>query len=322
MTEQFANNAVTTLDTTIDDDDVTVIVDDESLFPTEPQFRIRIEDELMLVTAVAGATWTVERGIEDTIAVAHTSGNDIVHVLTAEALAQFRADSVQDEDIADLPAAGLVGRLFIPTESPTILRDNGSTWDSFGPLYRLKPPVLSDFTAVNATGSTTTQEGNTILMVVNATNSGNNLHIQKMAAPAAPYTVIMAIKTGPFFLDSNNGVGICLRKNSDGKLVTHYVNARISRAWELDTWSDETNFNSQPTTQILGFTMDVMWLKVEDDNTNRKYFISQDGLYWVQLYSEARTTYITADEIGFFMNYRDNGGLKGAMRVLSWEVLS
>jgi hypothetical protein len=57
-----------------------------SLFPPDGQFRIRIESELMLVTAVAGSSWTVTRGIEGTSAVSHDAGASIYGVLTVQSL--------------------------------------------------------------------------------------------------------------------------------------------------------------------------------------------------------------------------------------------
>lgn len=55
-------------------------------FPTVPQFRLLIENELILVTAVAGAVFTVTRGVEGTTAAAHAGGTGVFQVLTAAAL--------------------------------------------------------------------------------------------------------------------------------------------------------------------------------------------------------------------------------------------
>jgi hypothetical protein len=110
VTERFANNAATTLDTTIDADDTSVIVDDASLFPTAGNFRIRIDDEIMLVTAVAGATFTVTRAQESTSGASHTSGATVRHVLTAAALSvaigALIGIACSDETTAIVAAAG------------------------------------------------------------------------------------------------------------------------------------------------------------------------------------------------------------------------
>lgn len=91
MAENLANDFATTLASAIDNATGTLIVALASGAPA-PNFRVRVDDELMLVTAVAGTTWTVTRGIEGTAAASHASGAVVVHVLTAGALAQLFVD--------------------------------------------------------------------------------------------------------------------------------------------------------------------------------------------------------------------------------------
>jgi type II secretory pathway pseudopilin PulG len=43
-------------------------------FPTAPPFRIKVDNEILLVTAISGGTWTVSRGQDNTVAAAHASG--------------------------------------------------------------------------------------------------------------------------------------------------------------------------------------------------------------------------------------------------------
>ena len=58
----------------IDDDDTTITVTTSSGSASEVPFLVVIDDEQMLVTAVVGATWTVERGYNGTVATAHGAG--------------------------------------------------------------------------------------------------------------------------------------------------------------------------------------------------------------------------------------------------------
>jgi len=92
--EQFTNNAATTLSAAITSTIATTLtVASAATFPQTTQFRIRIDDELLLVTAGAGlTTWTVTRGIEGTTAATHANGAAVVHVLTAGSLDQARSD--------------------------------------------------------------------------------------------------------------------------------------------------------------------------------------------------------------------------------------
>jgi hypothetical protein len=86
--EQYANDAATTLSSAITTTNGTSISVTSAVgFPSVAQYRIRIDDEIMLVTAGAGTTTqTVTRGVEGTTAATHNNGAAVVHVLTAAAL--------------------------------------------------------------------------------------------------------------------------------------------------------------------------------------------------------------------------------------------
>src|SRR6185295_7488450 len=92
-TEQFANNAQTALTGSITGGATTLTITSASGFPGNAQFRIRIDDELLLVTGGAGTTtWTVTRGIENTTAIGHGNSATVTHVLTAGAVAKLKAE--------------------------------------------------------------------------------------------------------------------------------------------------------------------------------------------------------------------------------------
>jgi hypothetical protein len=55
-----------------------------------PQFRIRIGNELLIVTGVSGTTWTVTRHAEGTTATSHLVDSPVTCVLTAGALEELR----------------------------------------------------------------------------------------------------------------------------------------------------------------------------------------------------------------------------------------
>lgn len=81
--ERFTNNASTTLNGAINNSTTSVVVTSATLFPTAGNFRIRIEDEIMLVTAVSGSTFTVTRAYEGTTAASHADTTTVREVLTA-----------------------------------------------------------------------------------------------------------------------------------------------------------------------------------------------------------------------------------------------
>ena len=115
MREQLANDALTTLAAGITVSDTSIVVSSRTGFPEQPVFRIRVDDELLLVTAGAGTTtWTVERGIETTTPAAHSSGAQVAQVLTAGSLRAV-IDDVQSRRMCE-GRLTLVSGQAIPSE--------------------------------------------------------------------------------------------------------------------------------------------------------------------------------------------------------------
>lgn len=83
--ENIGNNYATTLAADVTDVATSLTVSSITGVPSV-QFRIVIGDEIMVVTAVVGTTFTVTRGAEGTTAAAHTSGDVVAHVLTKEGI--------------------------------------------------------------------------------------------------------------------------------------------------------------------------------------------------------------------------------------------
>lgn len=79
---------------TIDSD--LMVITDATGFPNEPEFRIRVDDELMVVTMRNGVSSVVERGAEGTDRAIHEAGSVVFVVATKESLEAIRAQPVAD----------------------------------------------------------------------------------------------------------------------------------------------------------------------------------------------------------------------------------
>lgn len=127
--ELFGNGGSTTLSAAVDNLVTTLPVTSAAGFPSGTgQYRIRVEDELMIVTGGLGTTsWTVTRGAEGTTAASHASGVTVRHVLTKASLprvidlnvvsrtAAYTA-SVRDLVLADSTGGGFA--VTLPTGAP------------------------------------------------------------------------------------------------------------------------------------------------------------------------------------------------------------
>lgn len=94
MAENLGNDFSTTLSGAINSSITSLDVASATGSPAA-NFRIRIDDELMLVTSKgSGTDWTVTRGIEGTTAASHADAADVYHVVTKGGLDQYLAELV------------------------------------------------------------------------------------------------------------------------------------------------------------------------------------------------------------------------------------
>lgn len=89
--ENISNDYSTTLNGGITDVAVTLVVTSATGAPAA-NFRLRIDDEIMLCTSKAGATYTVTRGVEGTVAAAHLNGATVAHLITKAGLDGYAQD--------------------------------------------------------------------------------------------------------------------------------------------------------------------------------------------------------------------------------------
>lgn len=154
MAENLANDFATTLASAIDNATGTLVVASASGAPA-PNFRIRVDDEIMLVTAVAGTTWTATRGIEGTAAASHASGAVVVHVLTAGALAQLFVDHAPAA--ADISDSSAVGRAVLTAAGAAAART------AIGAAPTSNPSFTGDTSAESLNGGATSGFKNKIV---------------------------------------------------------------------------------------------------------------------------------------------------------------
>src|SRR5581483_2442921 len=188
MPEQFADLAQTTLASSINSSVTSITVSDGSSFPSSGTYSIIIDSEIMTVTARSGNTLTVTRN-EFGGAASHTAGATVVCVLTARALRQFQQDMTLSGTLGSRPSAAYQGRLYLPSDSPYIYRDNGVSWDAYGPARKVTPIVTSNFAWVNQGGATVTSNGDALTLVDPAVASDHHrLYVQSITGS---FTVTM-----------------------------------------------------------------------------------------------------------------------------------
>ncbi len=313
-TEKFSNFGFTTLNGGINNSTTSVVVTSAANFPATGNFRIVVDAELMLVTGVSSNTFTVTRGYESTSAVTHSSGAQVAQVVTSGAIQQFRVDTVGTGTVAARPTADTAGKLYFPNNGYHIFRDTGSTWASFGPVYPMTPPDDSQFSWINQGSATVDATRGGITLTTPASSGSFNIRLRKMTAPATPYTVTVAYLF-TVLQTTNSHAGVAFRQSSDGKL--HCVGdfqGTSNRLVGFDM-SSVTAHSATVLDQTVGTTGGVHWIRLADNGTNRIVSTSPNGYDWIPMYTIGRTSFLTADEVGFFVNNDYS-----TITILSWVV--
>lgn len=302
LREQTKNNATTTLNGSITNSATSITVTSGSVFPSTGNFRLVCEDEIMICTARSSNTLTVTRGAEGTTGASHADLKTITHVLTSDGFDRLGKDSVAlwgDSTLAPL------NRL-VASNGTTLLTSSDFTWTNQGTAS------VADYNGTIA---------------LRAPSTSNDQHrILTVAVPSAPWTCIMAVTIflpGPA-TSTNCQLGTAIRESGTGKIYSFGLNRQSGNAmrFAIDKWTNNT-FNSTPFIANNPICVpQIVWFKVEDNNTNLIFYVSTDGVEWIQLFSESRTTHMAGapDQIGISANNgSDTNGKDAMVRLLHFH---
>jgi len=161
MPETFANSAVGYLNAAMASGDTSLTLQSGqgATFPSGPQFRILIDQEIIIVGAISGDTLSsLTRAAEGTAAVAHSINAQVTQILTAAALNTF----VQTIGIGtSLPASPYDGQEYILVDSTTAptyawrFRYTASITDAYKWVCVYGSPLYNEVTTLETSNSAT-----------------------------------------------------------------------------------------------------------------------------------------------------------------------
>lgn len=326
MAQQLTNLAQSTLASsyTAGNTTITLKTGDGALFPSSGNFTVAVDEPptfFLQCTARSGDTLTVSAtGQEGTTAANRTTGTPITLVITNAVMRGLFQDYLLTDTLANLPSAGVAGRVFLPQNSVySMIRDNGSTWDYFLNGRKVNVPETAfSFSWVNQ-GDATLTTTNGVAVLYGGSANGVDSRIRIKTAPATPYHIIIGYRAR---IDptTNAMAGLCFRNSSSGKLsiYTSIFQGDPSRP-VIFQLTNATSFSStayNPGSGTNDNTYGMSWMRIGDDGVNRKYDVSENGYTWRQLFSESNSSFFTADQVGYYVN---GGNNNGEISVYTWE---
>lgn len=323
-TAKYTNLASGTLTVGVNTSDTSLVLDtgEGAAFPSAGDFWVVLAEgatrEICKCTSRSSDTLTVTRNQGGTNS-SFTTAATVTHVITSQMIDQIRSDQVQTGANSSRPSAEKDGILYLPSDGLHLFRDTGAAWGAWGPLWKFTPPVDGDFSWINE-GTATKTTGNGYITLSDTDAGGDNFRLRVKATPSTPFSVTIAfMAVGGGGGTHSYSAGLAVRQSSDGKLiiagrgyVTSNNHAMCQDFNSPTSFAANNYFITGAANTMFGF---VSWLRYSDNGTNRTWSLSPDGITWVTVFSEGRTTFLTADQIGFFINAFDSNA---AITLLHW----
>lgn len=289
--ETYFNDYGTTLNGAIDATQTTIIVNNVAAYPnpfTGKQVHIRIDDEIMLVTAVNTGTntLTVARAQETTTGLNHANGAQVVHILTAGGLSNIINQAVPTVGVmSSLPGSySVAGQSYWPTDKPYINMWNGSSFTQYYAPLVTPPPTSSNWLTVNPSQFTGTD---TVagLNITHLTSSNNRGYFR--AVPSTPYNIAMSMKMCMASNDNNSWAGAYWldSQSSPDKFTMLVVRGNSNMIhYNGNSFAGSSGYGSvyDPGDKTLGMTgSGDFHVILSDDGTNRTVYHSCDGINYI-----------------------------------------
>lgn len=214
--------------------------------------------------------------------------------------------------------------------STYVLTSNGATsapsWQAgggsshFSPYpSSLTPPVTSDFSWLNPNSYSVTATDKTSRLLVNLPLSTAGAALMQTAAlPSAPYTIDMGLMT---IRNLSSSIAMIALKNSGGSAIRSFGVRSDGAGWyaSYHVWasvvspSSQTNFGTGWGTAVMFFA------RITDDGTDRKTYVSGNGLDYELCDSEPSGTGVVPDSVGIIFY---NGSLVSAvpLSIYHWLI--
>jgi hypothetical protein len=243
-------------------------------------------------------------------------------------LTQITAGTINTSDgYANLPTAGIAGKLFFPTDSSTIQRDNGTSWQSWGPIYQIsKPPQFTgtNFTWLNQGSATLSNTTAGTLITAPGTSAQPAQGIYQpgiisssMFVQAASYWTCTGVTGGGAENTSINlWSGVLMVESSTGKYLGFQLGTNQFTGIQHPEW--ELYYGSGTTTTLYSFgymysslSNGLTFVRLRLSASNILAEVSVDQQNWTQLASIPKTTAFTSapDNVGLVVTAPNISGV-------------
>jgi hypothetical protein len=210
-----------------------------------------------------------------------------------------------------IPAASAsnAGALYYCDDCDAVYRSDGSVWTKIRVGGQAGPPMAdpptTGWSSINL-GTNTAGADKDSQIITAASGAGVSLNLRvRTLTPAINYSAVLNLEANypPAATTAFISAAAVLRDSVSGKFLLlgagDYSSTTGAMILRAASWSSATGTQTPLADLAIGVLAPPKWLRFRDDGTNRHYEYSYNGMDWSELWAEARTTFITADQIGF-----------------------
>ncbi len=192
---------------------------------------------------------------------------------------------------ASRPSAASSGLLYFANDAPFVSRDTGAAWEHWVPGHAIltQPLTVASWTGLNV-GTQTQADSVGGILLTQASAAGQSIQGLELTA-SAPWVATCYLtnlsKGGNYSV-----AGMFVRDSSGGRLsiigatsASNIYNVNVDRYTNVTTYSAANG-------SYGGQALQTWWFRIEDDNTNHKFYWSPNGVHWVLITSESRTAWV------------------------------
>ncbi len=192
--------------------------------------------------------------------------------------------------------------------------------DEISGLNALSLPPTSSWSWVNQGSAGITSSSLGQLLESNTSGgSSDNVIARVRTAPSTPYTITGCINLIMWQPKDFQGVGLLFRESGSGKLATcGFGNVSPEVILRTQHYNSATSFNADIGSLVIGVFVRIIWVRLTDNGTNRIMEMSFNGSKWYTLATEGRTNFLTADQVGFFVETR-GATIAPTVELISWS---
>jgi hypothetical protein len=161
-------------------------------------------------------------------------------------------------------------------------------------------PVLENYEWVNQ--ETATVEDSIYGLHLSSIGATNSNHLLVKSLSGINAVTICIIPTYMYATTSYFYAGVLLRKSSDGHMLLIGLQ-KTGTYISIETWSSPTSKASTlGSPSLLQSHTDLLWLRLRKNEVYYYIDYSADGYHWLNIYTYAINSFLTADQYGIFVN--------------------